>query len=101
MTNWRLVPAGAFIGGALMMARVRRLRLPGSQIRRRITVFFGAGSVSTSDGAGLLGALIIGAVYMLRAVRTILHGPLPEKWANLADCAALLAKAPFIICSPP
>ncbi len=28
------------------------------------------------------GALIIGAVYMLRAVRAMLHGPLPEKWAD-------------------
>jgi NADH-quinone oxidoreductase subunit M len=31
------------------------------------------------------GALIIGAVYMLRAVRAALHGPMPEKWANISD----------------
>lgn len=31
------------------------------------------------------GALIIGAIYMLRAVRTALHGEIGEKWANLSD----------------
>jgi NADH-quinone oxidoreductase subunit M len=31
------------------------------------------------------GALVIGAVYMLRAVRAILHGPLPERWTGVAD----------------
>src|SRR5207247_2458397 len=31
------------------------------------------------------GALIIGAVYMLRAVRAALHSAMPEKWADLSD----------------
>jgi len=43
------------------------------------------------------GALIIGAVYMLRAVRAILHGPLPEQWANVADAPHLWRKAPFVL----
>jgi NADH-quinone oxidoreductase subunit M len=42
------------------------------------------------------GALIIGAVYMLRAVRAALHGEMPEKWATLSDANAW-RKLPFMI----
>jgi NADH-quinone oxidoreductase subunit M len=34
------------------------------------------------------GAVIIGAVYMLRVVRAAMHGPMPEKWANVSDANA-------------
>jgi NADH-quinone oxidoreductase subunit M len=34
---------------------------------------------------------------MLRAVRTMLHGELPEKWANVTDAPHLWRKAPFIL----
>jgi NADH-quinone oxidoreductase subunit M len=40
--------------------------------------------------------LIIGAVYMLRAVRAALHGPMPEKWATLSD-ANLWRKLPYAV----
>jgi len=43
------------------------------------------------------GALIIGALYLLRAVRNILHGPINEKWNNLADATNPWRKAPFVI----
>jgi len=43
------------------------------------------------------GALIIGAVYMLRAVRAMLHGPLPEQWGKVTDAPHLWRKAPFIL----
>ena len=42
------------------------------------------------------GALIIGAVYMLRAVRTILHGPCPDKWTKVADAPHWWRKTPFV-----
>ena len=41
--------------------------------------------------------MIIGAVYMLRAVRAMLHGPLPEKWAEVADAPHLWRKLPFVL----
>jgi NADH:ubiquinone oxidoreductase subunit 4 (subunit M) len=41
--------------------------------------------------------LIIGAVYMLRAVRAMLHGPLPDQWAAVADAPHLWRKTPFIL----
>jgi NADH:ubiquinone oxidoreductase subunit 4 (subunit M) len=40
--------------------------------------------------------LIIGAVYMLRAIRGMLHGPLPDQWAGVID-ANFWRKVPFIL----
>ena len=34
---------------------------------------------------------------MLRAIRAMLHGPLPEKWAAVADAPNFWSKAPFIL----
>ncbi len=45
----------------------------------------------------LWGALLIGALYMLRAVRNILHGPLPEKFSNVADASNLWRKLPYAL----
>jgi hypothetical protein len=42
------------------------------------------------------GALIIGAIYMLRAVRNLLHGPLSTEWSSVSD-ADLWRKIPFVI----
>jgi NADH-quinone oxidoreductase subunit M len=47
-------------------------------------------------GLALWGALLIGALYMLRAVRNILHGPLPEKWNSVPD-AGLWRKLPYAL----
>ena len=78
---------------------VRRLRPAGlRQFRRR-----SHGPLRRLDGfphvtiLACWGALIIGAVYMLRAMRDILHGPLPEKWAGVADAPHLWRKLPFIL----
>ena len=64
-----------------------------------VTVFFGAWQVPALRVVTVLavwGALIIGAVYMLRAVRAAMHGPSPEKWVNVAD-ANLWRKLPYAI----
>lgn len=88
-----------FIGGALMMAAFAACGLPGfANFTGEITVLFGAWKtfrlVTVLAGWG---ALIIGAVYMLRAVRALLHGPVPAKWTQVADAPNLWRKAPFVI----
>lgn len=42
------------------------------------------------------GALVVGAIYMLRAVRNILHGPVPENLSGIVD-ANLWRKVPFAL----
>ena len=89
-----------FIGVALTMAALAGCGLPGFlNFVGEFSVFFGAWQVPTLRVATVLavwGALIIGAVYMLRAVRAALHGPTPEKWAGVAD-ANLWRKLPFAV----
>jgi NADH:ubiquinone oxidoreductase subunit 4 (subunit M) len=88
-----------FIGAALMMAAFAGCGLPGfANFAGEIAVFFGAWKTfKLVTIAACWGALIIGAVYMLRAVRALLHGPLPEQWAAVADAPHLWRKAPFIL----
>ncbi len=90
-----------FIGTALTMAALAGCGLPGfANFVGEITVFFGAWQVPALRVVTVLavwGALIIGAVYMLRAVRAMLHGPLPEKWANVTDAPHLWRKLPYAL----
>jgi NADH-quinone oxidoreductase subunit M len=89
-----------FIGVALTMAAMAGCGLPGFlNFVGEVTVFFGAWkepSLRIVTVLAVWGALLIGAVYMLRMARTVLHGPLPEKWSNLAD-ANLWRKLPHAI----
>jgi NADH-quinone oxidoreductase subunit M len=88
-----------FIGGVLMMAAFAGCGLPGfANFAGEITVFFGAWKAfPVVTILACWGALIIGAVYMLRAIRALLHGPLPDQWAGVADAPHLWRKAPFIL----
>jgi NADH:ubiquinone oxidoreductase subunit 4 (subunit M) len=52
-------------------------------------------AVISCTSAVLCGALVIAAVYMLGAVRNILHGPLPDIWAGVADAKTLWCKLPY------
>jgi NADH-quinone oxidoreductase subunit M len=90
-----------FIGTALIMAAFAGCGLPGfANFAGEVTVFFGAWQEPTLRLVTVLacwGALIIGAIYMLRAIRNVLHTQLPEKWANVADAPHIWRKGPFII----
>jgi NADH-quinone oxidoreductase subunit M len=94
-----------FIGVALMMAAFAGCGLPGfANFVGEITVLFGAWKAigvwhdfRIVTVLACWGALIVGAIYMLRAVRSMLLGPLPEKWANVTDAPHFWRKAPFLL----
>jgi NADH-quinone oxidoreductase subunit M len=88
-----------FIGTALLMAALAGCGLPGfANFVGEITVFFGAWKVfPLVTGLALWGALMIGALYMLRAMRNVLHGPMPEKWSGLPDAAHIWRKLPYAL----
>ena len=91
-----------FIGAALIMAMLAGCGLPGfANFVGEISVMFGAwkgnfGHAQWFVVAAAWGGLVIGAIYMLRAVRTVLHGELPDKWNSIED-ATLWRKAPFVL----
>jgi len=88
-----------FIGVALMMAAFAGCGLPGfANFAGEITVLFGSWQTSKIVTAfACWGALIIGAVYMLRAVRTVCHGPPAAQWGRAQDAVSLWRKAPFLL----
>jgi NADH:ubiquinone oxidoreductase subunit 4 (subunit M) len=51
----------------------------------------------TVTAFALWGALLIGALYMLRAVRDILHGPLPDKFTSVPDASNLWRRLPYAL----
>ncbi|HEY2951845.1 MAG TPA: proton-conducting transporter membrane subunit, partial [Verrucomicrobiae bacterium] len=92
-----------FIGTALVMAMLAGCGVPGfANFAGELLVLFGAWKTAALKNphwfvvAAAWGALIIGAVYLLRAVRSVLHGPLPEQWAEVKD-ANLWRKVPFAL----
>ena len=90
-----------FVGTALLMAAMAGCGLPGfANFAGEATVFFGAWSQPTLRVVtviALWGALVIGGVYMTRAIRNVLHGPLPEKWNTLSDASSLWRKLPYAL----
>jgi NADH-quinone oxidoreductase subunit M len=88
-----------FIGTALLMAAMAGCGLPGfANFVGEVTVFFGAWKVfPLVTGLALWGALMIGALYMLRAMRNVLHGPLPEKWSDISDATHVWRRLPYAL----
>jgi NADH-quinone oxidoreductase subunit M len=87
-----------FLGTALLMALLAGCGLPGfANFVGEVMVFFGAwDSYFAWVIAACWGALVIGGVTMIRAARTVLHGPLPERWNQLAD-APTWRRIPFVL----
>src|SRR6266850_933363 len=88
-----------FIGSGLIMAAFAACGLPGfANFAGEATVFFGAWrAFRLVTILACWGALMIGALYLLRAVRVMLHGPLTEQWVSINDAPHLWRKAPFIL----
>jgi NADH-quinone oxidoreductase subunit M len=92
-----------FIGAVMVMALLAGCGLPGfANFVGEVMVFFGAWKSDLHHAHRLValaawGALVIGAVYMLRAVRNILHGPAREKWKDVTDAPHLWRKLPFAL----
>ena len=87
-----------FIGTALVMAAMAGCGLPGfANFVGEVTVFFGAWKVFPMVTVlAIWGGLVIGGIYMTRAIRTVLHGPVPQKFSSLPD-AGLWRKFPYAL----
>ena len=84
------------VGTALLMAMMAGCGLPGfANFAGEITIFFAAWSagLKTITMIAAWSALVIGGLYMLRAIRSILHGPQGEDWDKASDASPLVATA--------
>lgn len=83
-------------GTALLMAMMAGCGLPGfANFAGEITIFFAAWSAGfqTITVIAAWSALVIGGLYMLRAIRNILHGSQGEDWDNASDAKPLVTTA--------
>lgn len=94
-----LLRALPFLGGVMIMAMFAGCGLPGfANFPGEALALFGA----WPDHRLVVilaawGALVIAAVYMLRAVRTLWHGPLPERWREVRDARGAWVRLPFAL----
>ena len=88
-----------FVGAVLIMAMFAGCGLPGfANFAGEVTVFFGAWKqFNLVTCLAIWSALVIGAVYMTRAIRGILHGPLPDKWMAVVESTWPLRKVPYLV----
>ena len=83
-------------GSALLMALFAGCGLPGfANFAGEVTIFFAAWSAGfkTITVIAAWSALVIGGLYMMRAIRNILHGPRGDDWAKASDVSPLIATA--------
>ena len=91
-----------FIGAALVMAMLAGCGLPGfANFVGEVMVLFGTWKSDLAAAPWLAAAaawagLVIGALYLLRAVRNILHGPLAEAAESVADANGW-RRLPFVL----
>jgi NADH-quinone oxidoreductase subunit M len=88
-----------FVGTALIMAMLAGCGLPGfANFIGEFMVFFGAWKAyPLVTIVAVWGAVVIGGVYMIRAIRDLLHGPLPDQWATLTDAPHAWRKLPYVL----
>ncbi len=86
-----------FIGAVMIMAMLAGCGLPGfASFPGELLVFFGSWKHSNLiTGLAIWGALVIGGVYMLRAIRSIWHGE--KEWNGIADATGLWRKLPYAL----
>ncbi|HOX01637.1 MAG TPA: NADH-quinone oxidoreductase subunit M [Candidatus Paceibacterota bacterium] len=88
-----------FLGTALVMAMLAACGVPGfGNFPGELLVFFGSWPPRPAATAiAAAAALVVGAVYALRAVRKALHGPLPDAWQAADDLSNPWRRLPFVL----
>ena len=87
-----------FITTCFVMAAMAGIGLPGfANFVSEILVYFGAWTTHRCATVLAVGGVVLSAVYMLRAVRTVFFGPLPNQWQQLADARAWQERLPIAL----
>ncbi len=94
-----LLRAMPFLGGVMVMAMFAGCGLPGfANFPGEALTLFGAWpNHRLVVILAAWGALVVAAVYMLRAVRALWHGPLPERWGEAQDARGAWVRLPYAL----
>ncbi len=92
-----LAKAAPFLASAFVLGAMAALGLPGlPNFTGELLIFFGAWKAHPVVTAFVLWGAVITAVFLLRAVRDIFFGPLPEKFAGVGDLRGW-DRAPYLL----
>lgn len=88
-----------FVGAAFIIAAMAGCGLPGfaNFIGEAMTLFGAYAQLPLVVSFAVWGGLVIAALYMLRAVRSVLHGPVPAELGAVADAQGWWRKLPFAL----
>lgn len=88
-----------FVGSAFLIAAMAGCGLPGfaNFVGEAMTLFAAYQNLPIITSFAVWGGLVIAAIYMLRAVRDILHGPLPVNMDRISDAVGWWRKLPFAL----
>jgi len=88
-----------FIGATMTLCFMAGCGVPGfGNFAGEVTVLFGAWKwVPWIVVAAAWGGLVVGGIYMLRALRSALHGPLADGLKDVKDAAGLWRQLPFVL----
>jgi NADH-quinone oxidoreductase subunit M len=88
-----------FVGSAFLIAAMAGCGLPGfaNFVGEAMTLFAAYQNLPLITSFAVWGGLVIAAIYMLRAVRDILHGPLPVEFDKVSDALGWWRKLPFAL----
>lgn len=88
-----------FLGSAFLMAMMAACGLPGfANFVGEALVFFGAwSSYPWQTVIACWGGLVIGGVYMLRAIRSLLHGESGEATLSIKDAHGVGERTPYAL----
>ena len=88
-----------FVGSAFLIAAMAGCGLPGfaNFVGEAMTLFAAYEKLPWITSVAVWGGLVIAAIYMLRAVRSILHGPLPVELNRISDAQGWWRKLPFAL----
>ena len=88
-----------FVGAAFLIAAMAGCGLPGfaNFVGEAMTLFAAYQHLPLITSIAVWGGLVIAAIYMLRAVRDILHGPLPAEFDRVSDPSGWWRKLPFAL----
>lgn len=88
-----------FFGTCFVMAFMAGCGLPGfANFVGEVMIFFSAWKVfPVVTVFAIWGGLVIGGVYMLRAIRSILHGPAKDEWFVVSDTDDWWRRLPFVL----
>lgn len=87
-----------FIATCFVLAAMAGIGLPGfANFVSEIMIYFGSWSAFKWVTAFAVWGVVLSAVYMLRAVRTVFFGPIPNRWQQLTDARTLAVRFPIAL----